>query len=109
MVLANLAHSRSTHPLLTDPRARRVINTTRRPVISLVDHHSAGVTADVLVPVEMGGARRIVVGVVTVRCWTGSDYHVVVLGAAGGPETHGDGLVSMRGRSEGWRFGVRVV
>lgn len=87
MVLANLAHSRIAHAW-----SWRVVYSTCRPCITLVDHHSAAVTsrmwvsADVSVKVRC--ARRIVVGVVTVGCWTGCDVYVVVLGTSWGAETH---------------------
>lgn len=41
------------------------------------------------VGMQVRSARRIVVGMVTVRCWTSGDVNVVVLGSAGGSETHG--------------------
>ena len=57
--------------------------------VSLVDDYSAAMPwrmADV--GVQVGGSRRIVVGMVTVRCWTSGNINVVVFGSARGSETH---------------------
>lgn len=87
MVLANLAHSRTGRIILG--RLRSIIDSTCWPRVSLVNDYRAAMPwrmADV--GVQVGGARRIVVGMVTVRCWTSGDINVVVLGSAGGSKTH---------------------
>lgn len=88
MVLANVAHSRTGRIILGRLR-RSIIDSTCWPRVSLVDDYGAAMSwrmADV--GVQVGGARRIVVGMVTVRCWTSGDINVVVLGSAGRSKTH---------------------
>lgn len=87
MVLANLAHSWVAHAW-----SGRIIDTRCRFCVSLVNHNSATVASGVRmasdVAVEVGCARRIVVGVVTVGCGTGCNVYVVVFGTFWGAETH---------------------
>lgn len=87
MVLANLAHSRTGHIILG--RLRSIIDSTCWPRVSLVDNYGVAMSWRVTdVRVQVGGARRIVVGMVAVCGWTSGDIDVVVLGAAGGSKTH---------------------
>ena len=87
MVLTNLTRSRTRRIILS--RLRRIIKTTCWPRVSLVDDYGMAMPwrmADV--GVQVGGSRRIVVGMVTMRCWTSGDINVVVFGSARGSETH---------------------
>ena len=87
MVLANLANSRTGGIILG--RLRSIIYSTCWPRVSLVDDYGAAMPWRMFdVGGQVGGARRIVVGMVTVRCWTSGYVNVVVLGSARGSETH---------------------
>ena len=87
MVLANLANSRTGGIILG--RLRSIIYSTCWPRVSLVDDYGAAMPWRMFdVGVQVGGARRIVVGVVTVSCGTGCNVYVVVFGTFWGAETH---------------------